>query len=97
MSKTSLDPAVVGQLKKLFVENVTDKNILLAYGTVKLAGGSFIVTLPFNHINIQVTGPGSSIPTRYYAVDKSIGRNQFKIWSSFATDDALVDWIALGG
>ena len=105
MSKTQLEPVVVQQLKKLFVECETDSNIKLRYGTVKLAGGRYVVTFgnDFSLINMQITplmrfdaDPSDDVAPYYYAIVKT-NNNSFTIVSSDTTDTSEVMYLALGG
>ena len=97
MGKTSLDPTLVGQLKKLFMENLEGRNALVKYGRVRLKGGQRVVALPagFDVINIQATGIGTSTPTKYYIVDTT-QKYKFTIISSSASDESEVFWHAIG-
>ncbi len=97
MAKTSLDPTTVGQLKKLFIENIDSKNTLLKSGKVKLVSGKHIVNLPtaFKNFAVFLTPIGTSAAT-YYVADVS-EKYKFTIVSSSSSDTAEVFWIALGG
>ncbi len=97
MAKTSLDPTTVGQLKKLFIENDDDKNILLKSGRAKLRNGKAVVSLPakFDSFIPFVTPIGTSAGV-YYATDVS-KKYQFTIVSSSSSDSGDAFWIVLGG
>lgn len=97
MSKTSLDPTTVGQLKKLFIENDDGKDTLIRSGRVKLAGGKAVINLPisFKEFKPFVMPIGTSAGA-YYVADVS-KKYKFTIVSSSSSDTGEVFWIALGG
>lgn len=97
MSKTSLDPTTVGQLKKLFIENDDDKNILLKSGRVKLANGKAVVNLSAKFYSfipfVQRIGTSADA----YCVPDVSRKYQFTIVSSSSSDSGEAFWIVLGG
>ena len=97
MSKTSLDPTTIGQLKKLFIESDDGKNLLLKSGRIKLAAGKAVVSLPtkFDKFKPFAIPIGTSAGV-YYTVDVS-EKYKFTIVSSSSSDSGEAFWIALGG
>ena len=96
MGKTQLDPTTVTQLKKLFAENLMEKDSVLEYGKVKLASGEYTVKSSIRSPYVFATPIGTATPTTNLAVDNT-RPYQFKIISSSASDSGEAFWIAIGG
>ena len=96
MAKTSLDPTTVTQLKKLFVENLIEKDSVLEYGKVKLAAGIYTVKSSIRNPYAFAIPIGTVTPTTSLAIDNT-RTYQFKIISSSASDGGDAFWIAIGG
>lgn len=96
MGKTSVDPTIVNQLKKLFVENLIEKDSVLEYGKVRLVSGERKVKSSIKKPIVFATPIGTATPTVYYSIDDT-RTYEFKIISSSASDSGDAFWIAIGG
>jgi len=93
MAKTSLDPTLVNQLRKLFPE------VAMESGNVSLVGGIATISLSRRYDGFKVSIvqiSDSPDATKAYSIIKN-WNNKFQIKSSDVADTATFDWIVVGG
>lgn len=100
MPKTSLDPTIEQQFKKLFIECLQGKNVLIDFGNIRLQAGvgessaTVRVSSSVHDYEVFVTQIGATATGYSYSIEKL--PDYFKIHSSNSADTSIISYLIIG-